>query len=152
MRAMSADHLYYGGSKHVWNVRKLLPDYSAQHPRRQPSSYSSSWEPEISSDRRIIIFFLITTLYFCIYCYRGTALFSYLWLTFWNFPSTFVWTPSMETQNTTTDWAWGCWEQPLENPITKWGHSIKIDLGKESVRMRRGFNRLRNTRNGRLMF
>jgi hypothetical protein len=26
-----------GGSKHLWNVGKLLPDYMAQHPRRQPS-------------------------------------------------------------------------------------------------------------------
>jgi hypothetical protein len=27
-----------GGSKHLWNVGKLLPDYTAQHPRRQLSS------------------------------------------------------------------------------------------------------------------
>jgi hypothetical protein len=27
-----------GGSKHLWNVGKLLPDYTAQHPRRQSSS------------------------------------------------------------------------------------------------------------------
>jgi hypothetical protein len=27
-----------GGSKHLWNVGKLLPDYTAQQPRRQPSS------------------------------------------------------------------------------------------------------------------
>jgi hypothetical protein len=26
------------GSKHIWNVGKLLPDYIAQQPRRQPSS------------------------------------------------------------------------------------------------------------------
>jgi hypothetical protein len=32
----------------VWNVGQLLPDYTVQHPRRQPSSYSSPWEPEIS--------------------------------------------------------------------------------------------------------
>jgi hypothetical protein len=25
------------GSKHLWNVGKLLPDYTAQQPRRQPS-------------------------------------------------------------------------------------------------------------------
>jgi hypothetical protein len=24
-----------GGSKHLWNVGKLLPDYTAQQPRRQ---------------------------------------------------------------------------------------------------------------------
>jgi hypothetical protein len=29
-----------GGSKHLWNVGKLLPDYTALQPRRQPSSYS----------------------------------------------------------------------------------------------------------------
>jgi hypothetical protein len=33
-----------GGSKHLWNVGKLLPDYTAQQPRRQPSSYSPPWE------------------------------------------------------------------------------------------------------------
>jgi hypothetical protein len=37
-----------GGSKHIWSVGKLLPDYTAQHPRRQSSSYSPPWEPEIS--------------------------------------------------------------------------------------------------------
>jgi hypothetical protein len=26
-----------GGSKHLWNVDKLLPDYTLQQPRRQPS-------------------------------------------------------------------------------------------------------------------
>jgi hypothetical protein len=29
-----------GGSKHLWNVFKILPDYTAQHPTRQSSSYS----------------------------------------------------------------------------------------------------------------
>jgi hypothetical protein len=29
-----------GDSKHLWNVGKLLPDYTVQHPRRQPRSYS----------------------------------------------------------------------------------------------------------------
>jgi hypothetical protein len=29
-----------GGSKHLRNVGKLLPDYMAEQPRRQPSSYS----------------------------------------------------------------------------------------------------------------
>jgi hypothetical protein len=37
-----------GGSKHLWNIGKLLPDYMAQQPRRQPSSYSLPWELEIS--------------------------------------------------------------------------------------------------------
>jgi hypothetical protein len=27
-----------GGSKHLWNVGKLLPDYTAQHPRRHTRS------------------------------------------------------------------------------------------------------------------
>jgi hypothetical protein len=35
------------GSKHLWNIGKLLPHYTAQHPRRQSSSYSPPWEPEI---------------------------------------------------------------------------------------------------------
>jgi hypothetical protein len=29
-----------GGSKHLWNIRKLPSDYTAQQPRRQPSSVS----------------------------------------------------------------------------------------------------------------
>jgi hypothetical protein len=37
-----------GGSKHLWNVGKLLPDHTAHYPRRQPSSYSPQWEPQIS--------------------------------------------------------------------------------------------------------
>jgi hypothetical protein len=37
-----------GDSEHLWNVGKLLPDYTSQHLRRQPSSYSRPWEPEIS--------------------------------------------------------------------------------------------------------
>jgi hypothetical protein len=37
-----------GGSKNLWNIGKLLPDYTAQHPRSQPTSYSPPWEPEIS--------------------------------------------------------------------------------------------------------
>jgi hypothetical protein len=31
-----------GGSKHLWNVSKLLPDYTAQQARRQLSSYSAA--------------------------------------------------------------------------------------------------------------
>jgi hypothetical protein len=30
-----------GDSKHLRNVGKYVPDYILQHPRRQPSSYSS---------------------------------------------------------------------------------------------------------------
>jgi hypothetical protein len=37
-----------GGGERLWDVGRLL-DYTAQHPRRQPSSYSLPWEPEISS-------------------------------------------------------------------------------------------------------
>jgi hypothetical protein len=35
------------GSKDLWNVGKLLPDYTALQPGRQPSSYSPPWEPQI---------------------------------------------------------------------------------------------------------
>jgi hypothetical protein len=35
-----------GGSKDLWNVGKLLPDYTALQPRRRPS-YSPPWEPQI---------------------------------------------------------------------------------------------------------
>jgi hypothetical protein len=34
-------------SKNLSNVGKLLPDYTALQPRRQPSSYSPPWEPQI---------------------------------------------------------------------------------------------------------
>jgi hypothetical protein len=30
-----------------WNIGKLLPDYTVLLPRRQPSSYSPPWEPQI---------------------------------------------------------------------------------------------------------
>jgi hypothetical protein len=36
-----------GGSKDLWDIGKLLPDYTALQPRRQPSSYSPPWEPQI---------------------------------------------------------------------------------------------------------
>jgi hypothetical protein len=36
-----------GGSKDPWNVGKLLPDYTVLQPRRQQSSYSPPWEPQI---------------------------------------------------------------------------------------------------------
>jgi hypothetical protein len=36
-----------GGSKYLWNVGKLLPDYTTLQPRRQPSSFSTPWEPQI---------------------------------------------------------------------------------------------------------
>jgi hypothetical protein len=37
-RARLTHRLDDGGSKHLWNISKLLPDYTAQHPRRHPSS------------------------------------------------------------------------------------------------------------------
>jgi hypothetical protein len=40
-------HQCDAGSKDLWNVGKVLPDYTALQPRRQPSSYSSPWEPQI---------------------------------------------------------------------------------------------------------
>jgi hypothetical protein len=36
-----------GSSKYLWNVGKLLPAYAALQPRRQPSSSSPPWEPQI---------------------------------------------------------------------------------------------------------
>jgi hypothetical protein len=36
-----------GGSKDLWNVGKLLPDYTVLQPRRQQSEYSPPWEPQI---------------------------------------------------------------------------------------------------------
>jgi hypothetical protein len=44
-----------GGSKHLWNVSKLLPDYIVQQPRRQLSSYTLPWEPKISLSLAFII-------------------------------------------------------------------------------------------------
>jgi hypothetical protein len=35
-------------STNLWNVGKLLPECTNQHPRRQSSSYSPPWELEIS--------------------------------------------------------------------------------------------------------
>jgi hypothetical protein len=47
-RWLSSDRPNDGGSKHLWNVGQFIQDYTAQHPRRQPASYSSMCEPEIS--------------------------------------------------------------------------------------------------------
>jgi hypothetical protein len=44
-------------SKYLWNVGKLLPEYTALQPRRQPSSYSPPWEPETLL--RFVITFLL---------------------------------------------------------------------------------------------
>jgi hypothetical protein len=37
------------GSKLLWSVGQYLPDYTVLHPRRQPSSNSSPWQPWISA-------------------------------------------------------------------------------------------------------
>jgi hypothetical protein len=36
--------------KHLWNDDKLLPDYTAQQPTRQPPSYLPPWKSEISPE------------------------------------------------------------------------------------------------------
>jgi hypothetical protein len=46
-----------GGSEHLWNFGKFLPNYTAQHPRRQSSSYSPPWEPEVSPKLRNLLWF-----------------------------------------------------------------------------------------------
>jgi hypothetical protein len=43
-----------GGSKYLWNVGKLLPDYTALQPRRQPSSYTPPWEPQILLSKYLV--------------------------------------------------------------------------------------------------
>jgi hypothetical protein len=40
-----------GGSTDLWNVGKLIAVYMALHPRRQPSSYSPPWEPQITPNK-----------------------------------------------------------------------------------------------------
>jgi hypothetical protein len=44
-----------GNSKHLWNVGIHLPHYTEQYPRKQPSSYSSPWNPEISPNSCLFI-------------------------------------------------------------------------------------------------
>jgi hypothetical protein len=51
-----------GGSKDLWNVGKLLPDYTALQPRRQPSSYSPPWEPQILL-KHFLYYFLLPSQY-----------------------------------------------------------------------------------------
>jgi hypothetical protein len=52
-------HQRDGGNKDLWNVGKLLPDYTALQPRRKPSSYSSPWEPQILNGYLFHIFLLV---------------------------------------------------------------------------------------------
>jgi hypothetical protein len=42
-------------STYLWNVGKLLPDYTALETRRQPSSYSPPWEPEIQRESKSLL-------------------------------------------------------------------------------------------------
>jgi hypothetical protein len=37
-----------GGSTDLWNASKLIPVYTALQPRRQPSSQSLPWEPQVN--------------------------------------------------------------------------------------------------------
>jgi hypothetical protein len=48
------------GSKHLWNVGKLLLDCTVQYPRRLSPSYLPQWEPEISHIRLNAIVRLVT--------------------------------------------------------------------------------------------
>jgi hypothetical protein len=60
-RARLTHRPHDGGRKHLWNVGKRLPDYTTQHPRRQPSSYSPSWGPEISLSLSVALGFVNST-------------------------------------------------------------------------------------------
>jgi hypothetical protein len=59
------NHPYDGGSKYLWNVGKLLPDYMVLQPIRQPPSCLPPWEPQIlceyTSPPDINIKMLLTT-------------------------------------------------------------------------------------------
>jgi hypothetical protein len=54
------DHPDDGGSKDLWNVVKLLPDYTVLQPRRQPSSYSPPWEPQILQNTVLYLLICLT--------------------------------------------------------------------------------------------
>jgi hypothetical protein len=45
---MDGDHPDDGDSKHLWNTSQYLPDYTVQHPRRQPSSHLKSIQIKLS--------------------------------------------------------------------------------------------------------
>jgi hypothetical protein len=55
--ALMNDRPDNGGSKDLWNVGKLLPDYTALQPRRQQSSYSPPWEPQILLNELEFVYF-----------------------------------------------------------------------------------------------
>jgi hypothetical protein len=48
---MKGDNPDDGGSKYLWNTGKLIPDYTAQHPRGQSSSDSLCWDFRFSRRR-----------------------------------------------------------------------------------------------------
>jgi hypothetical protein len=50
-----------GGSKDLWNVGKLLPDFTALQSRRQPSSYSPPWEPQFLDFCCIAVLYQVPT-------------------------------------------------------------------------------------------
>jgi hypothetical protein len=41
------------GGKLLWNVHRFLPDYMAQHARRQSSSFAPLWDTEISPHMKL---------------------------------------------------------------------------------------------------
>jgi hypothetical protein len=49
-----------GGSKNLWNVGKLLPDYTAQHPRRQSFliSFPEGLQKDTDSERKLVVLFI----------------------------------------------------------------------------------------------
>jgi hypothetical protein len=66
--------------RHLWNVGKLLPDYTAQQPRRQPSSYSLSWESEISLTwKKLLMYWSLVYLMMTYNCLGYIALYN-LWM------------------------------------------------------------------------
>jgi hypothetical protein len=61
---------HQGGSKYIWNIAKLLPDYTALQPRRQPSSCSLPWKPQIIQNLSYLYynFILLLVIYFYFQC------------------------------------------------------------------------------------
>jgi hypothetical protein len=64
------------GSKHLWNIGKLLPDYTAQQPRRYWSWYSLPWEPEIS---HVLIMFPLFNIWIEVDINVGPISFGEIW-------------------------------------------------------------------------
>jgi hypothetical protein len=53
----SVVEVYWRFSKHLWNAGEILLDYTAQQPRRQPSSYTPPWNPK--SHNLLTVFMLL---------------------------------------------------------------------------------------------